>query len=216
MAYLFRPSLILSLVLLICIGHEPASADNVVETPVLSVIGANDRGVFRVMVISWNKQASPDPIEIKWGNSRVRVLDGSLGALHAAFQYALERTPTVSHTGTITIYNASYAPMSADGPSSGAVVAVGLIAVLRGDKIIRGIALTGTLEPDGRIGPVGGVPDKVRAAVREGYRMILIPSGQVVTSRWNLNDLALELNVTIKEVATIDEAYELMTGQALQ
>lgn len=215
MASWYRP-LILSLITLLWIGYVSASADNIVETPVLSVIGANDRGVFRIMLLSWDKQASPDPIEIKWGNQRVRVLDGSLGALHAAFQYALERTPTIPHTGTITIYNASYAPMSADGPSSGAVATVGFIAVLRGDKIIRGVALTGTLEPGGRIGPVGGVPDKIRAAVREGYRMVLVPSGQLVTPQWNLNDLALELNVTIKEVATVDEAYELMTGQKLQ
>jgi hypothetical protein len=34
-------------------------------------------------------------------------------------------------------------------------------------------------------------------------------------ARWNLNELGLQLNVTVKEVDTIDEAYQLMTGQRI-
>ena len=94
-------------------------------------------------------------------------------------------------------------------------MAVGFLAVFRGDRIIRGVAVTGTIEPDGRIGPVGGIPDKVRAAKRGGYRLVLVPAGQIRTTRWNLTELALELNITITEVETIDHAYELMTGRRL-
>ena len=58
---------------------------------------------------------------------------------------------------------------------------------------------------------------RVRAAAREGYRTILIPQGQLngqySDPRWNLTGLAMELGLTIKEVATIHEAYELMTGR---
>ena len=192
-----------------------ADANNVVEVPILSMILANDRGAFLAMVLDWDRQASPNPIELQWGNQRVRVTGTGLGALHAAFRYAVDRTPAIPHTGKITIYNASYAPTSSDGPSAGAAMAVGFLAVFRGDHIIHGVAVTGTIEPDGRIGPVGGIPDKLRAAKREGYRLVLVPAGQVRTPRWNLNELAMELNITIREVETIDEAYEFMTGHRL-
>ena len=92
---------------------------------------------------------------------------------------------------------------------------IGLLAVLRGDSLIRGTALTGTLEPDGRIGPVGGLADKVRAAAREHYRMVLVPQGQLNDPRWDLIGLGMQLNMVIKEVGAIDEAYELMTGRRL-
>jgi predicted S18 family serine protease len=59
------------------------------------------------------------------------------------------------------------------------------------------------------------IPDKIRAAVREGYRTVLIPVGQLNDPRWRLGELGLELNVTLKEVATVEEAYELMTGRRL-
>lgn len=94
-------------------------------------------------------------------------------------------------------------------------MAVGFIAMFKGDRVQRGIALTGTFEPGGQIGPVGGIPDKIRAAAREGYRTILVPRGQIYDSQWNLNELALRLNVTVKEVDTVDEAYQLMTGQRI-
>ena len=65
------------------------------------------------------------------------------------------------------------------------------------------------------LGPVGSIPDKIRAAAREGYRTVLVPREQIHDERWNLNELGFQLNVTVKEVDTIDEAYQLMTGQRI-
>lgn len=211
----------LTLPLLLMIGcltgllalSTPALARSVVEVPILAAIDANDRGVFKVMVMDWDRQATPDPMELKWGNSRVKVKGTALGALGSAFRYALERSPQVRRTGTLSIYGAAYAPVSSDGPSAGAVMAVGFLALLRDEPLIRGIAMTGTLQPDGRIGPVGAIADKVRAAAREGYRTVLIPVGQRDDPQWNLNGLAMELHLVIKEVATVDDAYELMIGR---
>jgi uncharacterized protein len=94
-------------------------------------------------------------------------------------------------------------------------MAVGFIAMFKGDRIQRGTAMSGTLEPGGRIGPVGGIPDKIRAAKREGYHTVLVPRGQGYTPQWNLVELGFQLNMTLKEVDTIDEAYLLMTGKNL-
>lgn len=196
-------------------GAATARAENVVEVPVLAAIQANDRGVFEVMIMRWDKQPDPDPITMQWGSSRVNFVGAYVKALRAAFTYAVGRTPSIRHTGTLTIHGVAYAPTSSDGPSAGAAMTVGFIAVLKGEPIQRGVAITGTIESTGRIGPVGGIPDKVRAAAREGYHTVLIPQGQLHDSRWNLSSLALELNMTVKEVGSIDEAYELMTGRRL-
>ena len=65
-------------------------------------------------------------------------------------------------TGTLTLYDTSYAPVSSDGPSAGAVMAVGFLVVLR-----------------------------------------------------DLNALSMQLNLMIKDVSRIQEAYEMMTGRKL-
>jgi hypothetical protein len=190
-------------------------ADWTVEVPVLAAIQENDRGVFTVLVLTWDRRPAPDPLELHWGNRRITVKGEGLDAIGHALAYALSRSSGAPPTGTITLYGASYAPVGSDGPSAGAVMTVGFLALLRGDQIRRGIALTGTIEAGGRIGPVGAIADKIRSAVREGCRTVLIPDGQLYDTRWDLPALASSLGVSVKEVGTIDEAYELMTGRRL-
>lgn len=199
--------------LVVIVLPQRVMANATAEVPVLGGIAANNQGVFNVMVLNWDRLSSPDPMELRWGNRRIQVKEVGLGSIERAFFYAVEHTPSVRLTGLLTLYGASYAPLSSDGPSAGAVMAVGFLAVLRGDPIIRGIALTGTLEFDGRVGPVGAISDKVRAAAREHYRMVLIPQGQLNDPRWDLIGLGMQLNLAIKEVSTVQEAYEIMTGR---
>lgn len=205
----------LTAVLFVFALTSPAPAEFVVEVPVLAAIRANDRGVFEVMLVWWDQKPQPEPIALEWRLGGVQLKETHLGAMADAFRYAVERTPGVRHAGTVSVQGVAYVPTSADGPSAGAAMAVGFIAVLKGERIQRGVAMTGTIEPGGRIGQVGAVPDKVRAAAREGIRTVLIPAGQLNEPRWNLTGLGMELNVTVKEVGTIDEAYELMTGRRI-
>ncbi|KNB49353.1 hypothetical protein [Streptomyces caatingaensis] len=70
------------------------------------------------------------------------------------------------------------------GPSAGLMFALGIVDKLDGDG--RGgdltggrtIGGTGTIEPDGTVGPVGGVPLKVQAEGRDGAAVFLVPKAQ--------------------------------------
>lgn len=192
-----------------------ASAESVIELPVLAAIGSNQQGVFEMLLMRWDQQPQPDPIELIRYQSHVRLGSGSLQSIEQAFAYAVERTPHIRHRGTVSILGHAYRPVISDGPSAGAAMTVGFIAMFKGDRLQRGIALTGTLSAGGYIGPVGSIPDKMRAAAREGYRTILVPSGQLYGSGWNVSQVALELNLIVKEVENIDQAYELMTGRRI-
>jgi Lon-like protease len=186
-----------------------------IELPVLAAIGQNNLGVFEIMLMGWDKKANPNPMELQVNIGGVRFGNTNLASMGQAFAYALERTPGLSHTGTVSVQGVTYRPTATDGPSAGAVMAVGFIATLKGDRIQRGTALTGTLEPGGRIGWVGGIPDKIRAAKREGYHTVLVPRGQLYSPQWNLVELSFQLNISVKEVDTVDDAYLLMTGKTL-
>lgn len=191
------------------------AAESVVEVPMLAAIQSNQLGVFEVLLMRWDHQATPSPIVLQWQGGNIKPGQKNLESMVLAFHYALDHTPTVDHTGTISVIGIAYAATGSDGPSAGGVMTVGFVALLKGDQIRRGIAMTGTISKDGTIGPVGGISDKIRAAAREGYRTILIPQGQRDDSRWDLTRLAWALNVEIKEVSTVQEAYHLMTGGIL-
>lgn len=64
-------------------------------------------------------------------------------------------------------------------------------------------------------GWVSAFPDKIRAAKRERYHPVLVPRGQLHTPQWNLVELGFQLNIMVREVDTIDDAYLLMTGKSL-
>lgn len=194
---------------------RPANAESAVEVPMLAAIQSNQLGVFEILLLRWDHQPSPSPIMLQWQGGNIKPGQTNLGSMALAFQYALDHTPNVDHRGTVSVIGIAYASTGTDGPSAGGVMTVGFAALLKGDQIRRGVAMTGTISRDGTIGPVGGIPDKIRAAAREGYRTILIPQGQRDDPRWNLTRLAWDLNVEVKEVSTVEEAYHLMTGGTL-
>lgn len=194
--------------------HAPA-ADNLVELPVLAAVRYNNLGVYEVMLMRWDKQPSPDPPQLQWILGGVRYGKAHLGSMSDAFDYAVERTPSVQHSGTVSVQGVTYQPTGSDGPSAGAAMTVGFIAMFKGEHVRRGTALTGTIEPGGRIGWVGSIPDKIRAAKREGFHTVLVPRGQLHTAQWNLIELGFQLNINVQEVDSIDEAYELMTGSRI-
>jgi hypothetical protein len=65
-----------------------------------------------------------------------------------------------------------------DGPSAGGLFAVAVMAILEGDRLSRDATMTGTINPDGTIGPVGGVVQKLDAAAKAGKKRFCFPVGQ--------------------------------------
>ena len=64
------------------------------------------------------------------------------------------------------------------GPSAGLMWAVGLYDLLTPGDITAGktVAGTGTIDTRGRVGPIGGIQDKVVAAERAGATVFLVPA----------------------------------------
>ena len=70
-----------------------------------------------------------------------------------------------------------------DGPSAGGLLSAGSLAAIRGSSISGDTTMTGIVLPDGSVGPVSGVPAKVRAARAAGFSRVLVPVGPGSTSR---------------------------------
>ena len=66
-----------------------------------------------------------------------------------------------------------------DGPSAGVTLAVALVSLFTGRCVRADVALTGELTLRGLVLPVGGVKEKVLAAVAAGMQRVIIPAGNV-------------------------------------
>jgi len=95
------------------------------------------------------------------------------------------------------------------GPSAGSAATLLVSGALLGKKIPKDVAITGTINSGGTIGPVGGLKYKVEAAGNNGVKTVLIPKGtnefteDNVTT--NLTALGESLNLTVVEMTTIRE-----------
>lgn len=70
-----------------------------------------------------------------------------------------------------------------DGPSAGVAMATAMISVLTGIPIRKEVAMTGEITLRGRVLAIGGLKEKLLAALRSGIKTVLIPEE-------NMKDLA--------------------------
>ena len=90
-----------------------------------------------------------------------------------------------------------------DGPSAGVAMATSLVSVLTGIPVRRDIAMTGEITLRGRVLPIGGLKEKLLAALRSGITTVFIP-------KENEKDLAeipdnVKKGLKIIAVADVDE-----------
>ena len=94
-----------------------------------------------------------------------------------------------------------------DGPSAGVAMVTSIVSVLTGVPIRRELAMTGEITLRGRVLPIGGLKEKLLAALRAGIKTVLIPSE-------NEKDLAeipdnVKKGLTIIPVKHADEVLKL-------
>jgi ATP-dependent Lon protease len=62
-----------------------------------------------------------------------------------------------------------------DGPSAGVAMITSIVSVLTGITVRREVAMTGEMTLRGRVLPIGGLKEKLLAALRAGVTTVLIP-----------------------------------------
>ena len=100
-----------------------------------------------------------------------------------------------------------------DGPSAGIAMVTSIVSSLTGIPVKRDVAMTGEVTLRGRVLPIGGLKEKLLAALRGGIKTVLIPDE-------NEKDLAeIPKNVIeglkIIPVKTVDEVLKVALTKAL-
>jgi PDZ domain-containing protein len=92
------------------------------------------------------------------------------------------------------------------GPSAGLAFTLALLDVMTPGELTGGndIAVTGTIDDFGNVGPIGGIGQKAAAVRDAGADVFIVPAGLVEQARAHAGD------VEVVGVATLDEALEVL------
>jgi Lon-like protease len=114
--------------------------------------------------------------------------------------------PRVGFTPELT----SAAPFTVDipiegigGPSAGLMLALGIIDKIKQEDLTGGkiIAGTGTIDASGKVGPIGGVPQKIVGAKKDGATVFLTPADNCTEAVANQRP-----GLLLVKVGSLDEA----------
>lgn len=141
----------------------------------------------------------------------VLILSGFLGA-----RYASDRPLSLSAS---LVFEQSYGGVEGDSASLGELVA--LVSALAGAPVKQCLAVTGSVNQQGQVQPIGGVNEKIegffevcQARGLAGTEGVLIPAANVkhLALRRDVVEAASRGLFHVHAVETVDEALELMTG----
>jgi ATP-dependent Lon protease len=98
-----------------------------------------------------------------------------------------------------------------DGPSAGVAMATSIVSILTGIPVRRDVAMTGEITLRGRVLPIGGLKEKLLAALRAGITTVFIP-------KENEKDLAeipdnVKKHLKLIPVADVDEVIAQALAQ---
>jgi len=100
-----------------------------------------------------------------------------------------------------------------DGPSAGVAMITSMVSVLTQNPVRKDVAMTGEITLRGRVLPIGGLKEKLLAALRGGVKTVIIPKD-------NEKDLAdipdnVKKGLEIIPTTSVDEVLEHALSQPL-
>ena len=203
------------------------STKNVVRLPV-PAIDEEGNGVLTMLVV----EAVP-------GQGRVLTdIDHLLFFIDTQNSIQIAKAVAQNITGIDTsridlIYQIETNASAIGGPSAGAALTIATIAALENKTLNQKVGITGTINPDGTIGPVGGIEEKAKAAREAGIEIFLVPEGQgtqisytpkrecrkigpilYCTTEYLIKkvDVSQSVGIAVKEVSNIQEALKYFLG----
>ena len=118
-----------------------------------------------------------------------------------------------------------------EGQSAGAALTVATVAALQNKSLNENVIITGTVNPNGRIGAVGGIFSKAKASKEMGATLFLVPRGQGTQVSYKPEqkcekigpvtfcsteyketkiDISKDVGIEVKEVTYIQEALKYL------
>lgn len=192
---------------------EPQIARELLGPPKFIIEGAHETGCGEVIGLAWTESGGC----ILYIEALITKGSGQIsktGLLGEEFQESIKLAQTLIRQSKedkdfekiLTHINAP-ADASKDGSSAGLAIYIALESFLSQRPVRKGLAMTGKINLQRKILPVGGIREKMLAAVRGGIKEVILPK----ENKTDLEELPEEIKSKLRFhfVETIEQAIEI-------
>ncbi len=200
-----------ALILLGVLGHAATLTAGHLEQeqliPILGVtMGPEPRGTVVYLQVAFENRHDDSGLAVFFRNSPGRFSRMAQTSIKQGIVRAAQSMGVTCDSWTVVL-TVPYRELTIYGESLSAMVSLSVMAMANGEPIADDRVMTGTVTPDGQIGPVGSVPQKILAAEAAHLRRVLIPEEQDPADRdWHTPFL-----MQVSPVGSVDQAYEALT-----
>ncbi|MBM3303462.1 MAG: hypothetical protein FJY76_00030 [Candidatus Aenigmarchaeota archaeon] len=159
--------------------QDISGAEGMTATVIVPAVDEEGNGVATLLVV----QAKPGSGNTLVNIDRLIFWADTQDSIRTAKSVAQKYTG-VNASAYDIIYSIRANASVVEGPSAGGALAVVTIAALEGKQPNQSVMVTGTINPDGSIGPIGEALAKARAAKQIGAQLFLVPLGQSVEVKY--------------------------------
>ena len=177
--------------------------------PILGVkIGLKPTGTVAYLVVSFEERHDQSGLIVYFKDKPGRFSRLAQTSVDQAIRRTARYLDLSTDSWTIEL-SVPYAGVTLYGESLSAMIALAVAALAQGEFISPDRAITGTITPDGRIGPVGSVPLKIVAAGDAHLRRVLVPEERDPAD----GDYPLPFLMQITPVDSVRQAYTALTAR---
>ena len=167
-------------------------------------------GLVSKVVIDLYQRRDQDGLRIQFHTEPGQFSLLARQAIHQAITRALEAAHLPVNSWTVQL-KFPYAGLTLYGESLSAMVALSVVSMVKGEPLLEGRTMTGTITEKGHIGAVGGLQLKILAAYYQHFQRVFVPS--VYDERDG--DWQTPFLMQVSPVSTVEEAYLGLTGYQL-
>jgi hypothetical protein len=178
--------------------------------PILGVsTGQNQVGTVSYVRVSFDERQDQAGLMLHFHSTPGRFSRMAQTSIEQAIRRSARSLGISTDSWTVELA-VPYEGMTIYGDSVSAMVSLSIAAMAQGKTVPTGHVLTGTVTPEGEIGPVGSVPLKIQAARAAKLRRVVV-SKQTPATEHTGN---LPVSIQISPVQSVPEAFDALTDSS--
>lgn len=173
-------------------------------------MGEEPKGAVGQLVVEWAARSDHDGMTVTCSPG---FSPYTMTSIVAAIERVARVAGMESNSWNVVIRRYEHGPRFGVvyGDSLSAMVGLTVLALAKGDRVLPDRVLTGTVTPDGRLGPVSAVNSKIAAAHAMHFRRVIVPDSLDPSDRdWHTPFL-----MQVSPIQSVSAAYQALTDHQI-